>query len=146
MFVQLVSFWGNHFQISQGCRHEIWSGTVAVGGNTAKDSGTEVCRADPSVRSAEKNFFHLHFSVIRMGSHHTTLWRLGSVTFKLSISSSVNRAVWLPTSLLGAPPNSWILAGMWLLPRKVVQLKPGQPYWWLRACIIRYQLVLPHNV
>jgi len=41
-------------------------------------------------QSVEK-VFHLHFSVIRMGSHDTfALWRLGSVAFKLSISSSVN--------------------------------------------------------
>ena len=30
--------------------------------------------------------------------------------------------------------NSSILSEMWLLPRKVVRLKPGQPYRWLRPC------------
>ena len=35
----------------------------------------EVCSADPSVRSAEKNF-RLHFSLIRMGSHGTLMLAL----------------------------------------------------------------------
>ena len=58
----------------QGCSHEIWSGTVAVGGDAGKGSGIEL---------QKKNY--LHFSVmIRMGSHDTfVLWRLGSVAFKL---------------------------------------------------------------
>ena len=45
------------------------------------------------------------------------------------------RVTWVPTSLPGALPNSWILVEMWLLPWIVVQLKLDQPYWWLQPCI-----------
>ena len=43
---------------------------LEVGGQAAEGSGIEVCSGDQSARSAEK-FFHLHFSVIRMGSRGT---------------------------------------------------------------------------
>jgi len=36
---------------------------------------------------------------------------------------------WLLTSLPGVQSNLRILAEMWLLPRKVVQLKLNQLYW-----------------
>ena len=43
---------------------------VAEGGDAAKGSGIEVYSTDNSVQSTEKHF-HLHFSVIRMGSLDT---------------------------------------------------------------------------
>jgi len=94
----------------------------AVGGDAAEGSGMEAC-------SAGKNF-HLHFWVIRMGSHTFVLWRLGSMHHFQTIWSHrslalSNVATWLPTGLLGVPLKLWILAEMWLLPWNVIGLKPG---------------------
>jgi len=116
----------------QGRSHEIWSGTVAVGGG----SGIEVCSANNSAQSAERNF-HLHFWVIRMGSCDTfMLWRLGSIAFKLfeaidlySVNCGHVTANWSAGCTADLVWN--ILAEMWLLPWKVVGLKPDQPNQWL---------------
>ena len=44
----------------QGHSHELLSGMVAVAGDAAEGSGIEACNTDHSMRSAEKNNFHLH--------------------------------------------------------------------------------------
>ena len=52
-----------------------------------------------------------------------------------SISTLSAVATWPYTGLPGTPPNSRILAEMWLLPWKVVRL---QPYWWLQPCWVTH--------
>ena len=109
----------------QGCSHEIWSGTVAVGGDAAEGSGLEV---------EKKNFFHLHYSVIRMGSHDTfalSILHVGSVAFKLLISSSVNCGCVAANWSAGRATEFVNIGRNVVVASEVVRLKLGQLYRWL---------------
>ena len=113
--------------VLQGHSHDIWSGTVAVRGDAAKGSGIELCSTNHSARSME-NFSPSVLSYQDALSWHlralkTRKCRFQTIWSHRSLALSTV-AMWLPTTRLGAP---WILAEMWLLPQKVVGLKPTDP-------------------
>ena len=84
-----------------------------------------------------------------MGSRETfVLWRLGSVTFKLFSHRclALSTVVTAVNGLLGAPPNSWILAEMlakwsgWNLTNPTGDYGPGKQI--LHSCLWSSLLVL----
>ena len=80
-----------------------------------------------------KKFFRLHFWVIRIGSCSTfVLWRLKSIAFKLFVAIDLHSVDCGHVALYrsaGCAAQFGKLAEMWLLPQKVVQLKPDQLDW-----------------
>jgi len=93
----------------QGCSHEIWSGTVAVGGDATEGSDIKARIANHSAQSAEQSFspsffsyqdgLSWHLRALKTRKHHfQTIWSHRSLAL-----STV--AMWLPTGLLGVLPN-----------------------------------------
>ena len=85
-----------HLKEEQGCSHEIWSGTVAGGGDTAEGSGIEVPSGDMDKKNAiyypwrrSKKKIHLQFNLVTPSCFELKEASLSNY-WKPSISSSVN--------------------------------------------------------
>ena len=112
--------------LKQARSHEIWSGTVGVGGYAAKGMGIEARSVNHFAQSAEKIFTFIFESSDGLSWHlHALKTKIGHFETILSIILS-SVATWLPT---GLSPNSRILAEMWVVASKSgrVEIQPTRP-------------------
>jgi len=118
---------------SSSCKYLRAVGSSPEVGRLIDQRGDAVFGSEVEARSADhemfrakrgkKKIFHLNFQLsgwALVALSYTEDWQASLSNYlKPSISNSVSRGHVPANRLTGAPPNSWILAEMWLLPRKV---------------------------